>query len=180
MHGMLDPDILSWMMRVAGLDEGGIQSAMPRIIEAAQDLYEESVPDLRDKTCPGVEPLLDRLRGRGTTLALVTGNLTRIGWRKLERAGLRHYFQFGAFGEMAPTRGGLARMAIEQALRAGLIHEKSPIALIGDAVQDVAAARENQIRAVAVRTGVTPPEELEASRPDLLVDDFTHLSPAII
>ena len=28
------------------------------------------------------------LRERGTVLALVTGNLTRIGWRKLERAGI--------------------------------------------------------------------------------------------
>ena len=179
-HGMLDPDILAWMMRVAGMDEPAIQGATPRIIEAAQNLYEHSVPDLRDKTCPGVEPLLDRLRDRGTILALVTGNLTGIGWRKLERAGLRQYFRFGAFGEMAPTRGGLARLAIERALQAGLIDEKSPISLIGDAVQDVAAAHENHIRAIAVRTGITPPKELEASAPDLLVDDLTHLSPAII
>ena len=84
---------------------------MPPIIKAAQDIYQDSVPDLRDKTCPGVAPLLDYLRERGTVLALVTGNLTRIGWRKLERAGLDHYFRLGAFGEMAPTRGGLARLA---------------------------------------------------------------------
>lgn len=179
-HGMLDPDILAWMMRVAGCDEARIEAAMARIIDAAQDIYEHSVPDLRDKTCPGVEPLLDRLEQRGTVLALVTGNLTRIGWRKLERAGLRHYFRFGAFGEMAPTRGGLARLAIEQALSAGLVDDTSAISLIGDAVQDVAAARENGIRAIAVRTGITPPEELEASAPDLLIDDLTHLSPAII
>lgn len=179
-HGMLDPDILGWMMRVAGIDEKRIEAAMPAIIEQAQEIYENSVPDLRDKTCPGVEPLLARLRERGAILALVTGNLTRIGWRKLERAGLRDYFRFGAFGEMAPTRGGLARLAIEQALGAGFIDEKSPISLIGDAVQDVAAARENHIRAIAVRTGITPPEELEASAPDLLVEDLTHLSPAII
>ena len=179
-HGMLDPDILTWMMKLAGLDDAGIQTAMPRIIELAQELYQKSVPDLRDKTCPGVEPLLDRLRERGTVLALVTGNLTRIGWRKLERAGLADYFRFGAFGEMAPTRGGLARLAIEQALLDGLVDEQSPVSLIGDAVQDIAAARENHIRAIAVRTGITPPEELEASAPDLLVDDLTHLSPELL
>lgn len=179
-HGMLDPDILAWMMRVANMDAAAIQAAMPRIIEAAQNVYEESVPDLRDKTCPGVEPLLDLLHNRGAILALVTGNLTRIGWRKLERAGLRDYFQFGAFGEMAPTRGGLARLAIEQARKTGLIGDDSPISLIGDAVQDVAAARENHIRAIAVRTGITPPEELEASGPDLLIDDLTHLPPGVI
>ncbi len=172
-HGMLDPDILTRMMRAGGMDDEWISLKMPEIIEAAQDIYRDSVPDLRDKTCPGVVPLLDQLRQRGTMLALVTGNLTRIGWRKLERAGLHQYFHFGAFGEMAPTRGGLARLAIEQARREGLINGRA--LLIGDATQDVQAARENGIRAIAVRTGITPAEDLEASAPDLLLDDLTQL-----
>src|ERR1035437_9859354 len=57
-HGMLDPHILTQMMKARGLDEAAIQSAMPRTIEAAQNFYEESVPDLRDRRCPGVEALL--------------------------------------------------------------------------------------------------------------------------
>ncbi len=182
-HGMLDPDILTLMMRAAGLEPAAIEAIMPRIVEAAQEIYRRSVPDLRDKQCPGVEPLLDCLQDRGTVLALVTGNLTSIGWRKLERAGLARYFRFGAFGEMAATRGGLARLAIERARRERLIHAgdgESRIALIGDATQDVLAARENGIRSIAVRTGITPAEELEASAPDLLIDDLTHLNPSII
>jgi phosphoglycolate phosphatase len=177
-HGMLDPDILAQMMRAGGVDEAGISANMPAIIEAAQDIYQTSVPDLRDKICPGVLPLLENLTGRGTVLALVTGNLTRIGWRKLERAGLHLYFRFGAFGEMAPTRGGLARLAIERARREGLVD--GTISLIGDATQDVVAARENGIRAIAVRTGITPPEELEASAPDLLLDDLTQLDISLV
>lgn len=179
-HGMLDPDILTSMMRARALSAAQIRTAMPAIIEAAQNIYQDSVPDLRDKTCPGVTALLDYLQGRGTVLALVTGNLTRIGWRKLERAGLDDYFRFGAFGEMAATRGGLARRAIEHARRTGLVDKDSPVSLIGDAVQDVAAARENSIRAIAVRTGITPPAELEASAPDLLLDDLTCLTPFIV
>jgi phosphoglycolate phosphatase-like HAD superfamily hydrolase len=175
---MLDPDILTQMMRAGGVADDAIASKMPAIIEAAQEIYQTSVPDIRDKTCPGVVPLLDHLKGRGTVLALVTGNLTRIGWRKLERAGLRHYFRFGAFGEMASTRGGLARLAIEQARREGLVD--GTISLIGDATQDVLAARENGIRSIAVRTGITPPEDLEACAPDLLLDDLTQLDLSII
>jgi phosphoglycolate phosphatase len=176
-HGMLDPDILTLMMRAGGLDDARIRAAMPATVEAAQDFYQGSVPDLQDKQCPGVVELLEHLEGRGTTLALVTGNLTRIGWRKLERAGLLHYFRFGAFGEMALTRGGLARLAIEQARREGPVGR---ISLIGDATQDVFAARENGIRAIAVRTGITPPADLEASRPDLLLTDLTHLDLSLI
>lgn len=182
-HGMLDPDILTQMLLAGGIDDRRIALEMPAIIEAAQDIYRDRVPDLRDKLCPGVLPLLDHLRARGTALALVTGNLTRIGWRKLERAGLDRYFRFGAFGEMAPTRGGLARLAVEWAQREGLVapgNANGNISLIGDATQDVLAARENGIRAIAVRTGITPPEDLERSAPDLLIDDLTRLDISII
>ncbi len=173
-HGMLDPDILTLMMSAAGLSDDRIEAAMPAVIETAQDLYQDSVPDLRDKLCPGASELLSHLQERGTVLALVTGNLTRIGWRKLERAGLSRYFRFGAFGEMADTRGGLARLAIAQARREGLINGESLISLVGDAVQDVQAARANGIRSIAVLTGVTPAEELLAAGPDRVLQDLTE------
>jgi phosphoglycolate phosphatase-like HAD superfamily hydrolase len=166
------------MMQASGMNDAQIHAAMPAVIERAQDAYQDAVPDIRDKTCPGVVELLECLRERGTILALVTGNLTRIGWRKLERAGLKDYFLFGAFGEMAPTRGGLARLAIERARREGFANGR--ISLIGDATQDVVAAQENGIRSIAVRTGITPPEELEASAPDVLIDDLTRLDRNLI
>jgi phosphoglycolate phosphatase len=179
-HGMLDPDILTLMLRAAGFQNAEIEGVMPRLIQEAQDVYEAIVPDLRDKTCPGVMTLLDHLQNRDAVLALVTGNLTRIGKRKLERAGLDRYFRFGAFGEMAATRGGLAKLAIERARNEDLIASDSRISLIGDAPQDVRAAQENGIRSIAVRTGITPPGDLEACMPDLLLDDLTLLDLSII
>ncbi len=180
-HGMLDPDILTLMLRGAGLAESEIESSMPAILETAQDVYDATVPaDLRDKTCPGVRELLENLQSKGVPMVLVTGNLTRIGRRKLERAGLLDYFRFGAFGEMAPTRGGLARIAIAEARAAGLIPENPRIALIGDAPQDILAARENGILSIAVRTGITPPGDLEACHPDHLLDDLTMFQNAIV
>ena len=104
-QGMLDPDILAIMLRKAGAPRALIRESMPRIIRAAERHYLRVCPALHDKHCPGVEPLLTRLARRTILLGLVTGNLTRIGWRKLERAGLAGYFRFGAFGEMAKTRG---------------------------------------------------------------------------
>jgi len=180
-HGMLDPDILTQMLLAVNFNPAQIPSVLPSIIEAAQDLYAAGTPfDIRDKRCPGVEELLENLQARGAVLALVTGNLTRIGWKKLERAGLNHYFRYGAFGEMAKTRGGLAKLAIERARNEGLITTGSPISLIGDAPQDVIAAKENGIRSIAVRTGITPPHELEATAPDIILDDLTCLDPATL
>jgi phosphoglycolate phosphatase-like HAD superfamily hydrolase len=117
---------------------------------------------------------LDRLRRRGILLALVTGNLTRIGWRKLQRAGLREYFAFGAFGEMAKTRGGLVKLAIREARRAHGLERHATVALIGDAPADVIAAHSNGIRSIAVQTGITPVEELQALGPDFLLRDLRH------
>jgi phosphoglycolate phosphatase len=179
-HGMLDPDILTQMLLAAGFDDARVAAVMRDIVHAAQDVYQEGIPDLRDKQCPGVEGLLNELQERGTVLALVTGNLTRIGWKKLERAGLHHFFRYGAFGEMASTRGGLARMAIERARDEGLIEASSPISLVGDAPQDVRAAKENGIRSIAVRTGITPTGDLEACNPDLILDDLTCLDRGIL
>ena len=181
LHGMLDPDILTLMMQAAGLADPAIEGHLPKIFEAAEDIYDATVPqDLTKALCPGVAALLPKLRDAGITLALVTGNLTRIGWRKIERAGIRDYFRFGAFGEMAKTRGGLARLAIERARAEGLIDSDSRIALIGDAPQDLIAAKENGTRSIAVRTGVTPAGDLEACHPDHLLDDLTGLDLSII
>jgi phosphoglycolate phosphatase len=174
-QGMLDPEILNVMLRTAGIPRGSIRTQMPEILKAAENYYLRVCPALNDKHCPGVVPVLERLTRRGVVLGLVTGNLTRIGWRKLERAGLREYFRFGAFGEMAGNRAGLARLAVGEARRNGWIGRDAAISLIGDAPQDIQAARANRIRAISVRTGITPVAELEALRPDLLLRDLRDL-----
>ena len=175
-HGMLDPDILTRMLRDAGASQAAIRRAMPEIVRRAQQIYVRRVPNLQWKTCPGVRPLLGRLQRRGVLLALVTGNLTRIGWKKLERAGLKPYFRFGAFGEMAKDRAGLARLAIRQAHAQGWIAKGAPIALVGDAPSDIIAAQRNGIRSIAVHTGISTRDELLAYAPDLLLEDLRGLT----
>lgn len=175
LYGMLDPDILAIMMRRAGAPPALIRESMAAVERAAERYYRRTCPELRDKHCPGVEPLLDRLTRRGILLGLVTGNLTRIGWRKLERAGLDRYFRLGAFGEMARTRAGLAKTVIREARQKGWIKRGTPISLVGDAPADVLAARKNGIRAIAVRTGITPVQALIDLRPDFLLPNLRAL-----
>ncbi len=174
-QGMLDPDIVRLMMRRAGARAAEIREALPEIQRAAERFYLRVCPALHDKHCPGVEAVLTKLARRGLLLGLVTGNLTRIGWRKLERAGLRRYFRYGAFGEMARTRAGLAKLAIREARRHGWIERGAPISLVGDAPQDIQAARANRIRSISVQTGITPVEELAALAPDVMLRDLREL-----
>jgi phosphoglycolate phosphatase-like HAD superfamily hydrolase len=174
-QGMLDPDILSIMLRTAGMHRSQIAKAMAEIQRAAERYYRRACPEIRGAHCPAVEAVLDRLERRGILLGLVTGNLTRIGWHKLQQAGLRRYFRFGAFGEMARTRGGLARLAIREARSRGWIAPAASISLIGDSPNDVIAAREARIRSIAVQTGITPVAELIAQEPDHLLRSLRDL-----
>ena len=179
-HGMLDPDILARMLRGAGASAASVRRAMPDIVRRAQQIYVRSVPNLQRKTCAGVRPLLHRLQQSGVLLGLVTGNLTRIGWKKLDRAGLKPYFRFGAFGEMAKDRAGLARLAIRHARAQGWIAKGTPIALIGDAPSDIVAAQRNGIRSIAVHTGISSHDDLLACAPDVILEDLRGLTLATI
>lgn len=177
LHGMLDPDILRRMMRQAGASDALIRRSLPGIMTTAQALYVRRCPDLRRKVCPGVRRLLARLRRMGVPMGLVTGNLTRIGWKKMERAGLREYFRFGAFGETERDRAALVRRAVRMARARGWIGRRARIWLIGDSPADVRAAREAGVRVAAVLTGVSSREELAAESPDILINDLRELRP---
>ncbi len=178
--GMLDRDILRVMMSSAGMSEGSIRRAMPEIIRCAQSIYVRRCPDLQRKVCPGVRSLLRRLERREAVIGLVTGNLSRIAWKKMEHAGLLPFFRFGAFAELAKDRAGLVRIAIREAKRKHGITPASPITLIGDHPNDVGAARANAVRSVAVATGLVSLEELQAHAPDILVRDLRSIAPEML
>lgn len=176
--GMLDRDIIRMMLRQAEVPDKRIAKWMDAIVLEAQRHYPRICPDLRHRVCPGMRPFLERLRRRGIGCGLVTGNLSRIGWHKMRQAGLRSYFQFGAFAEMGSTRTELARLAMDQATRMGLAG--GPVYLIGDHLNDIRAARENGIRIVSVTTGPMTRQELEQFSPDYLVDDIRTLPSEIM
>lgn len=174
-QGMLDRDIIAWMLRDAGATPARIKTAMPAIVEKAQRLYTRRCPDLRSKVCPGVRMALHRMTRRSIRKGLVTGNLSRIGWTKVERAGIGHHFGFGAFAEQGRDRATLVRLAIARARENGWITRHSPIALFGDHENDILAAKANGIRSVAVATGMSTAAELGALSPDFLLEDMRAL-----
>ena len=175
-HGMLDRAILRQMIANAGGSAEDAERAMPALVEEASRVYVESCPPLPGKTCPGVVELLGRLQAMRVPIALVTGNFSRIGWKKLEQTGLRQYFRWGAFAEMAETRGELAALAIAQVRAAGHAVPRNRIALIGDAPSDIQAARENGIRSVSVATGISSREDLALCKPDALITSLEEFA----
>ena len=173
---MLDRDILACMLANAGVSRARIRRHMPDMVTLAQRIYVQACPDLRRRVCPGARMLLYKLWRRGIPAGLVTGNLSRIGWKKMECAGLKRYLRFGAFAELARDRPGLVRIAVRHARRQGWIDRSSPVALIGDHPNDIRAARANGVRSIAVATGLVSAAELAGHAPDVLVPDLRALS----
>ncbi len=175
-QGMLEGDIVVQMLLNAGASRAFIRRTLPDVFRHAQRIYVRTCPDLRRKVCPGARMLLYRLSRRGVVTGLVTGNLQRIAWKKMESAGLRRYLRYGAFAEQAKDRAGLVRIAVRQAKQEGWIADGSPVALIGDHPNDILAAKANRVRSIAVATGVVGAKELAAHAPDVLVPDLRALS----
>jgi phosphoglycolate phosphatase-like HAD superfamily hydrolase len=173
--GMLDGQILTQMLRRAGLKRAEAAAQLPAIYEKAQNLYARRCPDLTKKVCPGVRAMLGRLRRRGAVLGLVTGNLSRIGWKKMQRAGLDEFFTFGAFAEQGTSRAALARRAVAEARRSGWVQRTAKITLVGDHPNDIAAARQAGVGSLAVATGLVEMEELATHAPDYLVEDLRRV-----
>jgi phosphoglycolate phosphatase-like HAD superfamily hydrolase len=173
--GMLDRDILRAMLEAAGAPRPGADATIQAAVGPAERLYRATCPDLHARVCPGVRGVLRALRRRGVPLGLVTGNLSRIGWRKMERAGLRGYFQLGAFSEQGWTRADLGRRAAREARRRGLVRDGARVVLVGDHPNDIAAARANGFTSVAVATGLVSLEELRSHAPDVAVEDLRAL-----
>jgi phosphoglycolate phosphatase len=174
--GMLDRDLIEAMLKGAGHSNWRIRRKLRDIMHACQDAYcANCTLELRQFLCPGVPETLAALEARGAVLGLVTGNLSRIGWRKMELAALRDRFLIGAFAEDGRTRTRLARVARNRALKAGFVTRHARVSLIGDHPNDIRAARSNGFQSVAVATGLIGREELSASVPDILVESLRDL-----
>lgn len=143
-----------------------------RFWDRAFDAMRATFQPPRGRLLPGVETLLDRIRGEPEWVAgLLTGNMTQMARIKLDRFGIHERFAFGAFGEEAADRNALACVAVERVARRYGV-PPSRCVVIGDTEHDIACARAAGARAVAVATGSQRRAELEARGPDLMLDDL--------
>jgi phosphoglycolate phosphatase-like HAD superfamily hydrolase len=174
--GQLDRDLIVALLRAGGVNEQEIQPVLAEILTACRQCYGANcAPDLSGFVCKGAREALIEFRARGAVLALVTGNLSEIGWRKMELAGLRHFFSLGTFSEDGATRAELARMAAFRAREQDLVSSDCRVALIGDHANDIQAARANGFQSVAVASGVMPAAALARFAPDILLNDLSEL-----
>lgn len=177
--GKTDPQIVRELVEET-VGKERCSALLPAALEAYLEEFARRLSPEAVVLKPGVAELLPRLAARsGVTLGLLTGNLERGARLKLEPPGFNRYFPFGAFGSDSPDRYRLPAIAVERArARTGRLFSGKEIVIVGDSVHDVACGRSLGVRAVAVATGPTPFERLEAEAPDTLLESFTDVEAA--
>jgi phosphoglycolate phosphatase len=95
----------------------------------------------------------------------VTGNYEPVARLKLTRAGLGRHFASGqgAFGSDSEDRAALPGIARRRAGDNGVSHPRTRTLVVGDTPRDIACARADEVRCLAVATGPYEVAELSAA-----------------
>jgi phosphoglycolate phosphatase len=172
--GRTDTAIARDLALLGGVSPQRFDERLERFKDACAERYARACPSsLRAFVAPGVAELLAGLRGRqGVCCSLVTGNYESVARLKLERAGIGHHFAAGqgAFGSDAEHRDALPPIA--RARAGGYAREHTMV--IGDTPLDIACARADGLRVVAVATGIYAADELREA--DAVVEDAFELA----
>jgi phosphoglycolate phosphatase-like HAD superfamily hydrolase len=163
--GRTDSEIARVLLLDAGISAERISERAADVRASCCEAYARLCPaDLSEFVLPGVPELLARLAERpGVRLSLVTGNYEPVARLKLTRAGLGRWFApgQGGFGSDAEDRAALPAIARRRAGSDGVSYPRDQTIVIGDTPRDIACARADGVRCIAVTTG---PYGVEALR----------------
>lgn len=158
--GRTDGAIARDLLLAGGIATAHIDEGLLAVRDTTSRQYAELCPpDLSHFVAAGIPELLAELAAlpERFRLSLLTGNFESVARLKLERAGLGSYFEpgQGAFGSDHEEREELPAVA---RARAGAADGAPPwprerTLIIGDTPRDIAAARADGIRCIAVATG---------------------------
>ena len=165
LHGNTDTRILAQAFEHAGIERAEWESHRQLILDRMCEVVEAGRARIDILMMPGIPEALAFLQRRGKTLGVATGNLERIGWLKVELAGLRDYFTFGGFSDSFEDRGALIGAAAARGRE--IAGPGSSVCVVGDTPSDIAAARANGLPVIAVATGAYSLEELLQHQPDI-------------
>jgi phosphoglycolate phosphatase-like HAD superfamily hydrolase len=176
--GRTDGEIARLILILAGVSAKRIDEGSDAVREVCCREYERRCPnDLAHRVIPGVgELLLSLFSDDSARLALLTGNFEPVARIKLKRAGIGGYFPAGqgAFGSDAEDRTELPAIARRRAGQDGVPHPRAETVVIGDTPLDIACARADGVRCVAVATGPFGVEELHEA--DAVAADMRELT----
>lgn len=171
--GRTDRSLLSEMLDVHGIEvsDASFEKLKSTFARAMSDHLRTSGGTL----LPGVVALLQSLREKSAhRLWCMTGNLHETARSKLSHFGIEEHFEYIVGGDHDACRDDLARRASRDLATMHGSEATENVWVIGDTVADIRCARAIGARVVACCTGCHSRDELLASNPCHIVDDFSH------
>jgi len=166
-HGNTDPGIMRAALQQHGKMPDDFEARLPRAWAIMNAEVAQNADAMEVELCPGILELLAELRRQGKAIGVVTGNLEEVGWLKLERGGIRHFFDFGSFSDTREKREDIFRHGVELARK--LRGPNTTVCFLGDTPSDIRAAERLGMPVVAVATGIYSREDLARESPTLCV-----------
>ena len=166
-HGNTDPGIMRAALQQHGKMPDDFEARLPRAWAIMNAEVAQNADAMEVELCPGIPELLAELRRQGKAIGVVTGNLEEVGWLKLERGGIRHFFDFGSFSDTREKREDIFRHGVELARK--LRGPNTTVCFLGDTPSDIRAAERLGMPVVAVATGIYSRENLARESPTLCV-----------
>jgi phosphoglycolate phosphatase len=177
--GRLDPEIADMLLAAVGTAPDRVADVLAEL----ERLVAGRLDELRAQTspCPGVGRLLAYLAAAGVRQTVVTGNVATIARYKLEAAGLVPPIEpeFGGYGDSAPDRAAVARVALGRLAAAGWRPDPGQVWIVGDTPRDVACAQAVGVRCALVATGRRTPGELAGLGADIVLPDLADPRPLL-
>jgi phosphoglycolate phosphatase len=176
--GKTDQQIIREVLTQAGVEEHWLADRFLETIDA----YERAASALLSPevvtAIPGAVELVRQLAEQtALQLALLTGNIRTMAYRKVAAIGLDAHFPFGAFGCDSEDRNALPAIAVDRALaHCGRHFPAEEVVVIGDTPRDIDCARNFGARSIAVPTGRYDRQTLEDHGPDVLLDDLRDVA----
>lgn len=135
--------------------------------------FQRTVHDQMVRPFPGVNELVDGLRGVGTPMALVTSKAREMALRTLDVCGLADAFPVVITADEV-TRGKPDPQPVHMALDQLGIGAGGTV-FVGDSPHDVVAGRAAGVRTIGVTWGAAPVAALSGSEPDFLIRNVSDL-----
>lgn len=176
--GMTDFQIFYECLKDEGFSAETVRAKIPDLLKRIPQEMEEYMRSVKThEMLEGVEKALEKTADHPKYLnALLTGNLQPAARIKLEKVGLRKYFDFSvsAFGEISHRREDLGFAAIAAASQHFNYEFRSgQFIIIGDTPNDIACARACNAKVLAVATGRShSAAKLTALKPDALLENL--------
>ncbi len=179
---IIGPPVIWSLKTFYGFDDENAQKGLTYFRE-----YYETEGYLQNSVYPGIEEMLQTLRGHDKKLLLATSKPEKMAEKILEHFGLSDYFCFVAGSNpeaLQSSNPGAYRVSkedvIEYTLKTNGILDPENAVMVGDRLWDIKAGKAFGLQTIGVRYGYAAEGELEEAGPDYIASTPRRVSEFIV